>query len=115
MEIHVDAKTGTIIQNEEEGEKDEKVEKKDAEAAEGAAEPSIKDMQAMAKAAKVTMAAALKTALKAASGTVIAVELENEEALIFSFDILPSPDATELKEIHVDAKTGLVIKTEIEK
>ena len=29
--------------------------------------------------------------------------------------ILPGPAATELKEIHVDAKTGAVIKTEIEK
>jgi uncharacterized membrane protein YkoI len=121
-EIHVDAKTGAVMKSNEEGEEaekgeaDEKVEGKKAEAAEGAAEPSIKDMQAMAKAAKVTMAAALRTALKAAPGTVIVVELENEDnALIFSFDILPSPSATELTEIHVDAKTGLVIKTEKEK
>lgn len=110
-EIHVDAKTGAVIKSEEEGEEGE-----EGEAAEGAAEASIKEMQAMAKGAKVTMAAALRTALKAAPGTVIVVELENEDnALIFSFDILPSPSATELTEIHVDAKTGLVIKTEKEK
>ncbi|MCX6569494.1 MAG: PepSY domain-containing protein [Candidatus Aminicenantes bacterium] len=114
-EIHVDAKTGAVIKAAEETEKEE-AEGKEAEEAEGAEEPSIADMQSMAKMAKVTMAAALRTALKAAPGTVIVVELENEDnALIFSFDILPSPSATEITEIHVDAKTGLVIKTEKEK
>ena len=114
-EIHVDAKTGAVVKAAEETEKEE-AEGKEAEAAEGAEEASIADMQSMAKTAKVTMAAALQTALKAAPGTAIAAELENEGgALIFSFDILPSPSATELKEVHVDAKTGLVIKTEIEK
>jgi len=113
-EIHVDAKTGAVIKSGGEGEKDEEGEA--AEGAEGAEEASIKEMQSMAKTAKVTMAAALQTALKAAPGTAIVAELENEGGkLIFSFDILPSPSATELKEIHVDAKTGLVIKTEIEK
>jgi uncharacterized membrane protein YkoI len=110
-EIHVDAKTGAVIKSEEEGEEDE-----EGEAAEGTEEASVKDMQSMAKTAKVTMAAALQTALKAAPGTALAAELENEEGhLIFSFDILPSLSATELKEVHIDAKTGLVIKTEIEK
>ncbi|MCX6570984.1 MAG: PepSY domain-containing protein [Candidatus Aminicenantes bacterium] len=114
-EIHVDAKTGAVVKAVEETEKEE-VEGKKAEAAEGAEEPSIADMQSLAKTAKVTMAAALQTALKAAPGTALAAELENEAGLlIFSFDILPSPSATELKEVHVDAKTGLVIKTEIEK
>lgn len=114
-EIHVDAKTGAVVKAVEETEKEE-AEGKVAEAAEGAEEPSIADMQSMAKTAKVTMAAALQTALKAAPGTALAAELENEAGLlIFSFDILPSPSATELKEVHVDAKTGLVIKTEIEK
>jgi uncharacterized membrane protein YkoI len=112
-EIHVDAKTGAVIKSEEEGEEGEKAEGKEAEGAEVA---SIKEMQSMAKAAKMTMAAALQTALKAAPGTVLVAELENEGGkLIFSFDILPGPAAAELKEVHVDAKTGLVIKTEIEK
>jgi len=112
-EIHVDAKTGAVIKSEEEGEEDDEAEGKEAE---GAEEPSIADMQSMAKTAKVTMAAALQTALKAAPGTAIVAELENEDGkLIFSFDILPGPAATELKEVHVDAKTGAVIKTEIEK
>jgi len=113
-EIHVDAKTGAVMKSGEEGEEeDEEAEGKEAE---GAEEPSIADMQSMAKTAKVTMAAALQTALKAAPGTVLTAELENEDGqLIFSFDILPTPSATELKEVHVDAKTGLVIKTEIEK
>jgi uncharacterized membrane protein YkoI len=112
-EIHIDAKTGAVIKSEEEEEEDEEGEGKEAE---GAEEPSIADMQSMAKTAKVTMAAALQTALKAAPGTVLVAELENEDGkLIFSFDILPGPGATELKEVHVDAKTGAVIKTEIEK
>lgn len=112
-EIHVDAKTGAVIKSEEEGEEGEEAEGQEAE---GAEEASIADMQSMAKAAKVTMAAALQTALKAAPGTALVAELENEDdQLIFTFDILPSPSATELKEVHVDAKTGLVIKTEIEK
>jgi uncharacterized membrane protein YkoI len=114
-EIHVDAKTGAVVKAVEETEKEE-AEGQKAEAAEGAEEPSIADMQSLAKTAKVTMAAALQTALKAAPGTALAAELENEAGLlIFSFDILPSPSATELKEVHVDAKTGLVVKTEIEK
>jgi len=114
-EIHVDAKTGAVIKAVEETEKEE-AEEKEAEGAEGAEEASIKEMQSMAKTAKVTMAAALQTALKAAPGTVLTAELENENGqLIFSFDILPTPSATELKEVHVDAKTGAVIKTEIEK
>jgi len=113
-EIHVDAKTGAVIKSGEEGEEDEEGEA--AEGAEGAEEASIKEMQSMAKTAKVTMAAALQTALKAAPGTAIVAELENEDGkLIFSFDILPGPSATELKEIHVDAKTGAVIKAEVEK
>jgi uncharacterized membrane protein YkoI len=112
-EFHVDAKTGAVIKSEEEGEEDDEAEGKEAE---GAEEPSIADMQSMAKTAKVTMAAALQMALKAAPGTVLVAELENEDGkLIFSFDILPGPAATALKEIHVDAKTGAVIKTEIEK
>jgi len=107
-EIHVDAKTGAVIKSEEEGEEDEEAEGKEAE---GAEEPSIADMQSMAKTAKVTMAAALQMALKAAPGTVLVAELENEDGkLIFSFDILPGPAATELKEVHVDAMTGAVIK-----
>jgi CheY-like chemotaxis protein len=67
---------------------------KETERAEGAEEPSIADMQSMAKTAKVTMAAALQKALKAAPGTALVAELEK---------------------VHVDAKTGLVINTEIEK
>jgi uncharacterized membrane protein YkoI len=109
-EIHVDAKTGAVIKSEEEGEEDEEGEK-----AEGAEEASIADMQALAKAVKVPMTAALQTALKAAPGTVIVVELENEDGIIYSFEILPGPSANEIKEVHVDAKTGLVVKTEIEK
>jgi uncharacterized membrane protein YkoI len=115
-EIHVDAKTGAVMKSGEEGEEEEEDEEAEGKEAEGAKEPSIADMQSMAKTAKVTMAAALQTALKAAPGTALAAELENEDGkLIFSFDILPGPAATELKEVHIDAKTGLVIKTEIEK
>jgi uncharacterized membrane protein YkoI len=87
-EIHVDAKTGAVIKSGKEGEEGE--EDEEGEAAEGTEEASV--------------------------GTALAAELENEDGyLIFSFDILPSLSATELKEVHVDAKTGLVLKTEIEK
>jgi len=115
-EIHVDAKTGAVMKSGEEGEEEEEDEKVEGKEAEGAEEASIADMQSMARTAKVTMAAALQMALKAAPGTVLVAELENEDGkLIFSFDILPGPAATELKEVHVDAKTGAVIKTEVEK
>jgi len=74
------------------------------------------DAKALAGAAKVTLAAALEKALKAAPGIALVGELENEDGkLIFSFDILPGPAATELKEVHVDAKTELDIKAEVEK
>ena len=110
-EIHVDAKTGAVMKSGEEGEEEKEDEEAEGKEAEGAEEASIKEMQSMAKAAKVTMAAALQTALKAAPGTVLVAELENEDGkLIFSFDILPGPAAAELKEVHVDAKTGAVIK-----
>lgn len=42
-------------------------------------------------------------------------ELEQvENTLIFTFDILPKLMSDEITEIHVDAKTGAAIKTELE-
>ena len=72
---------------------------------------AVSDAKALAVGAKVTLAAALDKALKAAPGTAIAAELENEEnLLIFTFDILPKLTSEEITEIHVDAKTGAVVK-----
>ena len=70
---------------------------------------AVKDGKALAGAAKVTLAAALEKALKAAPGTALTGELEQEEnTLIFTFDILPKLTSEEITEIHVDAKTGAV-------
>ncbi|MBI2802206.1 MAG: PepSY domain-containing protein [Gammaproteobacteria bacterium] len=65
--------------------------------------------------AKISEADARATALaKVPSGTVSSTELENEHGkLIWSFDIaqIGSKDITE---IHVDAKTGKIVSTEME-
>lgn len=77
---------------------------------------AVSDAKALAGAAKVTLAAALDKALKAAPGIALKAELEQEEnTLIFTFDILPKLTSEEITEIHVDARTGAVIKTEVEK
>ena len=76
----------------------------------------LADAKTLAGAAKVTLAAALDKALKAAPGIALVGELEQEEnTLIFTFDILAKLTSDEITEIHVDAKTGLVIKAEVEK
>ena len=73
------------------------------------------EKQAVAKAAKITMAAALETASKEIKGTVVNAELENEnDKVIFSFEILPTPDSKVIKEVQVDAVTGVLIGVEDE-
>jgi hypothetical protein len=73
------------------------------------------EKQAVAKAAKISMAAALETATKEIKGTVVNAELENEnDKIIFSFEILPTPDSKIIKEVQVDAVTGVLIGVEDE-
>jgi uncharacterized membrane protein YkoI len=68
----------------------------------------------MAK-AKVTPEQAQTTALgKVTNGTIKSGELEEEHGkLIYSFDIT-TPDKEGVTEVHVDAMTGKVVKTEHE-
>ena len=77
-----------------------------------AAEPSHASLMAQAK---ITQAAAEKIALaKVPTGTVKSAELENERgALVWSFDIA-TPKSANINEIQVDAKTGKIVRTEIE-
>ena len=77
-----------------------------------AAEPSQASLMAQAK---ITQAAAEKIALaKVPTGTVKSAELENERgALVWSFDIA-TPKTANINEIQVDAKTGKIVRTEIE-
>lgn len=65
--------------------------------------------------ARISRADAEKTALaKVPGGVVKEAELEKEHGrLIWSFDIT-APGSTEITEVHVDAKTGDVIRTEKE-
>lgn len=65
--------------------------------------------------ARISRADAEKTALaKVPGGVVKEAELEKEHGrLIWSFDIA-IPGSTEITEVHVDAKTGDVIRTEKE-
>lgn len=68
------------------------------------------ELKEMVTAAKITMAEALNTALKAAPGKAVAGELEREKGkLIFTFDILPSISSSTITEIQVEAITGKVI------
>ena len=73
------------------------------------------EKQALAKAVKVSMADALATASKKVSGTVLNAEVEDENGkIIYSFEILPTLDSKEIKEINIDAATGAIIAEETE-
>jgi hypothetical protein len=71
---------------------------------------------ALVKEAKVSKADAEKTALaKAPNGTIKSEEIEREHGkLIWSFDIA-KPGTKDITEIQVDAISGKIIHTEIEK
>jgi uncharacterized membrane protein YkoI len=73
------------------------------------------DKPGLFKKAKITPEAATATALaKVPGGSVKKGELEEEDgALIYSFDIT-SPGKKGIDEVHVDAMTGAVVKTEHE-
>lgn len=65
--------------------------------------------------AKISEAAARTTALaKVAKGSISSAELEKEHGkLIWSFDIA-QVGSKDITEIHVDAKTGKIVSTEME-
>ena len=67
------------------------------------------------KEAKVTEAQARSIALaKVVNGTVKSSELEKEHGkLIWSFDIA-TPKSQNITEVQVDAKTGVIVSTQIE-
>jgi uncharacterized membrane protein YkoI len=73
------------------------------------------DKPGLFKKAKITPEAATATALaKVPGGSVKKGELEEEDgALIYSFDV-SSPGKKGIDEVHVDAMTGAVVKTEHE-
>lgn len=77
-----------------------------------AAEPN---QARLAKQAKITKSEAEHIALaKVPNGRVQSVEIENEKGhLVWSFDIA-RPNAKDITEILVDAKTGKIISTQIE-
>lgn len=77
-----------------------------------AAEPS---QASLMKQAKVSKEAASKTALgKVPGGTIKSTELENEHgALVWSFDIA-MPKSKDIHEVLVNAKTGVIVYSEIE-
>src|SRR4051812_4712049 len=77
--------------------------------------PKVELPDSLLKQAKITEAAARKTALaKAPKGTVKEVELEREKGrLIFSYDIAV-PGAKGVTEVNVDAVTGAVVGVEHE-
>jgi hypothetical protein len=62
--------------------------------------------------AKISKADAQKIALAKEPGNVVSSGLENEHSkLIFSFDIRTK---MELREVHVDAKTGAIVEDSVE-
>ncbi len=76
----------------------------------------VEEIQNLAKEAKVSMATALDTAIKLVPGTVIKAELEKEnEVVVYSFEILPTPESEIIKEVTIDASSGKVVKQEDEK
>jgi uncharacterized membrane protein YkoI len=109
------------------GERDEAEESEASEAAEAsetaeqageaaeAAEAAESASQAeLLKEATIDEAAARKTALAAVPGEITKTELENEDGLlIWSFDIKVEGKEG-IEEVHVDAKTGKIVKREHE-
>ena len=75
-----------------------------------------KDEAALAAQAKITKADAEKTALASVTGgTVKDAEIEKEKGvLIWSVEIT-TPGSTDVTEVNVDATTGKIVGTEVEK
>ncbi|MEO5824992.1 MAG: PepSY domain-containing protein [Gemmatimonadales bacterium] len=108
-EVHIDAKTGVMVGKEHETPAEEK-----AEAAEDAEEAEESEAELM-KGAKISEAVARATALRAVPGGVVKKrELENENGkLIWSFDIAVAGKRG-IQEVHIDAKTGVMLSNEHE-
>lgn len=105
-EVAVDAMTGAMITKTHETPEDEAKEK----AADAKAKPKVESQAALAKEAKVTLAAATATALKAVPGSAVkAKELEREDGkLIYSFEMKTAGKAG-IDEVNVDAMTGEIV------
>jgi len=67
--------------------------------------------------AKISMAAARKTALAKVPGKVVAQELEKEDGRwIYSFEIKPDGETRKIvKEVNVDADSGAIVSVETER
>ena len=67
----------------------------------------------LVKQAKITEAAATKTALEKVPGTVKAVEVEDENGtIVYGFEIVAKDGSQQ--EVKIDAQTGKVVKVELE-
>ncbi len=91
------------------------VKEAEEEKEEAAGEEEKQNLTELVSAVKISMAQAIKTALADSPGFVLSGELEKENGkIIYSFDILPSPQAREISEIHVDVTTGQIVAREKE-
>lgn len=98
------------------GKETKAVKEAEEEKEEAAGEEEEQNLSELVPAVKISMAQAIKTALADSPGFVLSGELEKENGkIIYSFDILPSPKAQEISEIHVDVTTGQIVAREKEK
>jgi len=91
------------------------VKETEEEKEEAAGEEKEQNLSELVPAVKISLAQAIKTALADSPGFVLSAELEKENGkIIYSFDILPSPQAREINEIQVDVTTGQIVAREKE-
>ena len=91
------------------------VKEAEEEKEEAAGEEEEQNLGELVSAVKINFAQAIKTALADSPGFVLSAELEKENGkIIYSFDILPSPQAREINEIQVDVTTGQIVAREKE-
>ncbi|MGG3452246.1 PepSY domain-containing protein [Domibacillus aminovorans] len=103
-EVAVDANTGKILKIEAD---DEESEKEDGE------ENDKEEQKQLEKEATVTKEESIAIALKEVPGKVKDAELEDEDGVVvYTVDVID--DKGEEKEIVVDAKSGKVLKVEVE-
>jgi uncharacterized membrane protein YkoI len=124
QEVLVDAMTGVVVSQEHESEAQEAAEAKGEEGGE-AKEPGEADVDGkvhlsvekpgLAARAKVSDEAARAAALvRVPGGRIVEAELEEEDGLlIYSYDVKVA-GREGVEEVHVDAATGRVVKTEHE-
>lgn len=113
QDVKVDAKTGKVLKveadDEEENEKGEKEEKEDKDGEVS----DQQEQQLLEKEAKITAEESTTIALKEVKGQVTDTELEDEDGTVV-YGIEITDDQGKKHDVKVDAKTGKVLKVDVD-